>query len=90
MKTIQINNMNDLNRFINKYFDELDKKALESIIFNLIGVKSFFLFEPSKEVFLKTVNELLECKNNGTDTPLFLVEEDLMKKANGKNGTNLH
>ncbi|MFA6837943.1 MAG: hypothetical protein WCR12_03755 [Dysgonamonadaceae bacterium] len=82
--------MNDLNRFINKYFDELDKKALESIIFNLIGVKSFFLFEPSKEVFLKTVNELLECKNNGTDTPLFLVEEDLMKKANGKNGTNLH
>ena len=77
MKTIRINNMNDLNRFINKYFDELDKKALESIIFNLIGVKSFFLFEPSKEAFLKTVNELLECKNNGTDTPLFIVEEEL-------------
>ena len=77
MKTIQINNMNDLNRFINKYFDELDKKALEAIIFNLIGVKSFFLFTPTKEVFLKTVNELLECKNNGTDTPLFIVEEEL-------------
>ena len=77
MKTIQINNMNDLNRFINKYFDELDKKALESIIFNLIGVKSFFLFEPSKEAFLKTVNELLECRNNKTDTPLFIVEEEL-------------
>ncbi len=77
MKTIQINNMDELQIFINKYFDELDKKALESIIFNLIGVKSFFLFEPTKEVFLKTVNELLECKNNGTDTPLFLVEEEL-------------
>lgn len=72
--------MNDLNRFINKYFDELDKKALESIIFNLIGAKSFFLFEPSKEVFLKTVNELLECKNNGTDIPLFLIEKELRAK----------
>ena len=80
MKTIQINNMNDLNRFINKYFDELDKKALESIIFNLIGVRSFFLFEPSREVFLKTVNDLLECKNNGTDIPLFLVEDELRAK----------
>ena len=77
MKTIRINNMDELNRFINKYFDELDKKALESIIFNLIGVKSFFLFAPTKEVFLKTVGELLECKNNGTDTPLFIVEEEL-------------
>ena len=72
--------MGELNRFINKYFDELDKKALESIIFNLIGVKSFFLFEPSKEVFLKTVDDLLECKNNGTDIPLFLVEEELRAK----------
>ena len=80
MKTIQINNMDELNRFINKYFDELDKKALESIIFNLIGVKSFFLFSPTKEVFLKTVGELLECKNNGTDIPLFLVEEELRAK----------
>ena len=26
MKTIQINNMGLINRFINKYFDELDKK----------------------------------------------------------------
>ena len=77
MKTIRINNMDELQIFINKYFDELDKKALESIIFNLIGVKSFFLFAPTKEVFLKTVNELLECKNNGTDTPLFIVEEEL-------------
>ena len=42
-----------------------------------MGKKSFFLFEPSKEAFLKTVNELLECKNNGTDTPLFIVEEEL-------------
>ena len=82
--------MDELQIFINKYFDELDKKALESIIFNLIGAKSFFLFEPSKEVFLKTVNELLECKNSGTDTPLFIVEEDLRKKASGKNGTNWH
>lgn len=80
MKTIQINNMGELQNFINKYFDELDKKALESIIFNLIGVKSFFLFEPSKGVFLKTVGELLECKNNGTDIPLFLVEEELRAK----------
>ena len=77
MKTIQINNMDELQIFINKYFDELDKKALESIIFNLIGVKSFFLFDPTKEVFLKTVKELLECKNNGIDTPLFIVEEEL-------------
>ena len=77
MKTIQINNMGELQNFINKYFDELDKKALEAIIFNLIGVKSFFLFEPTKEVFLKTVGELLECKNNGTETPLFIVEEEL-------------
>ena len=77
MKTIQINNMDQLNRFINKYFDELDKKALESIIFNLIGVKSFFLFAPTKEVFLKTVNELLEYKNKGIETPLFIVEEKL-------------
>jgi hypothetical protein len=69
--------MDELNRFINKYFDELDKKALEAIIFNLIGVKSFFLFSPTKEAFLKTVNELLECKNNETDTPLFIVEEEL-------------
>lgn len=80
MKTIRINNMDELQIFINKYFDELDKKALESIIFNLIGAKSFFLFEPSKEVFLKTVNELLECKNNKTDTPLFIVEEELRAK----------
>ena len=77
MRTIKINNMGELHFFINKYFDELDKKALEAIIFNLIGVKSFFLFEPSKEVFLKTVNELLECRNNKTDTPLFIVEEEL-------------
>ena len=69
--------MDELQIFINKYFDELDKKALESIIFNLIGVKSFFLFDPPKEVFLKTVKELLECKNNGIDTPLFIVEEEL-------------
>ena len=80
MKTIQINNMDQLNRFINKYFDELDKKALEAIIFNLIGVKSFFLFEPTKEAFLKTVGELLECKNNETETTLFLVEEELRAK----------
>ena len=80
MKTIQINNMNDLNRFINKYFDELDKKALEAIIFNLIGVRSFFLFAPTKDVFLKTVNELFERKNNGTDIPLFLVEDELRAK----------
>ncbi|MFA7105326.1 MAG: hypothetical protein WC165_09355 [Dysgonamonadaceae bacterium] len=69
--------MGELQNFINKYFDEMDTKALEAIIFNLIGVKSFFLFEPSKEVFLKTVGELLECKNNGTDIPLFIVEEEL-------------
>jgi hypothetical protein len=80
--------MGELQNFINKYFDELDKKALEAIIFNLIGVKSFFLFEPTKEAFLKTVNELLECKNSGTDIPLFLVEKDLRKKANGENGEN--
>lgn len=80
MKTIQINNMGELQNFINKYFDELDKKALEAIIFNLIGVKSFFLFSPTKEAFLKTVNELLECKNNKTDIPLFLVGEDLRAK----------
>ena len=80
MKTIQINNMNDLNRFINKYFDKLDNSHLEAIIFNLIGAKSFFLFEPTKEAFLKTVGELLECKNNGTDTPLFIVEEELRAK----------
>ena len=78
--------MGELQIFINKYFDELDKKALEAIIFNLIGVKSFFLFEPSKEAFLKTVNELLECKNNETDTPLFIVEKDLRKKASGEIG----
>ena len=72
--------MGELQNFINKYFDEMDTKALEAIIFNLIGVKSFFLFEPSKEVFLKTVGELLECKNNETDTPLFLVEEELRAK----------
>ena len=69
--------MGELQNFINKYFDELDKKALEAIIFNLIGVKSFFLFSPTKEAFLKTVNELLECRNNKTDTPLFIVEEEL-------------
>ena len=69
--------MDELHDFINKYFDELDNKALEAIIFNLIGVKSFFLFAPTKEVFLKTVNELLECRNNKTDTPLFIVEEEL-------------
>lgn len=80
MKTIQINNMGELQIFINKYFDELDNKALEAIIFNLIGVKSFFLFAPTKEVFLKTVNELLECRNNKTDTPLFIVEEELRAK----------
>ena len=73
--------MGELQNFINKYFDELDKKALEAIIFNLIGVKSFFLFSPTKEAFLKTVNELLECKNNETDTPLFLVEEELRNKV---------
>ncbi len=88
MKTIQINNMGELQNFINKYFDELDKKALEAIIFNLIGVKSFFLFAPTKEVFLKTVGDLLECKNNGAGIPLFIVEEDLRKKASGKNGSN--
>ena len=77
MKTIQINNVDQLKEFINKYFDKLDNSHLEAIIFNLIGVKSFFLFEPSKEAFLKTVNELLECKNNGTETPLFIVEEEL-------------
>ena len=81
MKTIQINNMSELQNFINKYFDELDKKALEAIIFNLIGVKSFFLFEPTKEAFLKTVGELMECKNNETDIPLFLVEEELRSKV---------
>ncbi|MFA7103554.1 MAG: hypothetical protein WC165_00190 [Dysgonamonadaceae bacterium] len=80
MKAIRINNMGELQNFINKYFDELDKKALEAIIFNLIGVKSFFLFTPTKEAFLKTVNELLECKNNETDIPLFLVEEELRAK----------
>ena len=80
MKAIQINNMGELQFFINKYFDELDKKALEAIIFNLIGVKSFFLFAPTKEVFLKTVNDMLECKNNGTDIPLFLVEDELRAK----------
>lgn len=73
MKTIRINNMDELQIFINKYFDKLDNSHLEAIIFNLIGVKSFFLFEPTKEVFLKTVGELLECKNNGTETPLFLA-----------------
>lgn len=72
--------MGELQNFINKYFDELDKKALEAIIFNLIGVKSFFLFEPTKEVFLKTVDELLECKNNGAGIPLFIVEEELRAK----------
>jgi site-specific recombinase XerD len=86
MKTIQINNMSELQNFINKYFDELDNSHLEAIIFNLIGVKSFFLFSPTKEVFLKTVDDLLECKNNETEIPLFLVEEDLRKKANRKNG----
>ena len=77
MRTIQINNVDQLKEFINKYFDKLDNSHLEAIIFNLIGVKSFFLFAPTKEVFLKTVNELLECKNNETDTPLFIVEKDL-------------
>ena len=72
--------MNDLNRFINKYFDKLDNSHLEAIIFNLIGVKSFFLFEPSKEAFFKTVNELLECKNNGAGIPLFIDEEELRAK----------
>ena len=44
--------MGELQNFINKYFDELDNKShLEAIIFNLIGVKSFFLFEPTKEVY---------------------------------------
>ena len=82
MKTIRINNMGELQNFINKYFDELDKKALEAIIFNLIGVKSFFLFTPTKEVFLKTVDDLLECINNGAGIPLFLVGEDLRAKMN--------
>ena len=50
---MQINNMDQLKEFINKYFDRLDNSHLEAIIFNLIGVKSFFLFEPTKEVFLK-------------------------------------
>ena len=72
--------MGELQNFINKYFDELDNSHLEAIIFNLIGVKSFFLFEPTKEAFLKTVDDLLECKNNKTDTPLFLVEKDLREK----------
>ena len=72
--------MGELQNFINKYFDKLDKKALEAIIFNLIGTKSFFLFTPTKEVFLKTVGELLECKNNETETPLFLVGEELREK----------
>ena len=72
--------MDDLKSFTDKYFEKKKKKALESIIFNLIGVKSFFLFEPTKEVFLKTVGELLECKNNETDIPLFLVGEDLRAK----------
>ena len=80
MKTIQINNVDQLKEFINKYFDKLDNSHLEAIIFNLIGVKSFFLFSPTKEVFLKTVGELLECKNNETDTPLFIVEKDLRAK----------
>jgi hypothetical protein len=80
MKAIQINNMDELQNFINKYFDKLDNSHLEAIIFNLIGVKSFFLFEPTKEVFLKTVGELLECKNNETDTPLFIVGEELRAK----------
>jgi hypothetical protein len=80
MKTIRINNMDELQIFINKYFDKLDNSHLEAIIFNLIGVKSFFLFEPTKEAFLKTVGELLECKNNETETPLFLVEKDLREK----------
>jgi hypothetical protein len=83
MKAIQINNMGELQNFINKYFDKLDKKALEAIIFNLIGVKSFFLFTPTKEAFLKTVGELLECKNNETETPLFIVEEELREKMGG-------
>ena len=81
MKTIQINNVDQLKEFINKYFDKLDNSHLEAIIFNLIGTKSFFLFEPTKEAFLKTVNELLECKNNETETPLFIVEEDLRSKV---------
>lgn len=80
MKTIRINNMGELQKFINKYFDELDNSHLEAIIFNLIGVKSFFLFSPTKEVFLKTVGELLECKNNETDIPLFIVGEELRAK----------
>jgi len=49
--------MGELQFFINKYFDKLDNSHLEAIIFNLIGVKSFFLFEPTKEAFLKTVND---------------------------------
>ena len=80
MKTIQINNVDQLKEFINKYFDKLDNSHLEAIIFNLIGAKSFFLFEPTKEAFLKTVDDLLECKNNGADTPLFIVEEELRAK----------
>ena len=74
---MQINNMDQLKEFINKYFDRLDNSHLEAIIFNLIGVKSFFLFEPTKEVFLKTVNEFLEYKNKGIETPLFIFEEEL-------------
>ena len=31
--------MGELQNFINKYFDKLDKKALEAIIFNVIGTK---------------------------------------------------
>ncbi len=73
--------MDELQIFINKYFDKLDNSHLEAIIFNLIGVKSFFLFEPTKEVFLKTVDDLLECKNNETETPLFLVEKELRAKV---------
>ena len=80
MKTIQINNVDQLKEFINKYFDKLDNSHLEAIIFNLIGTKSFFLFTPTKEAFLKTVDDLLECKNNGADTPLFIVEEELRAK----------
>ncbi|HHU79714.1 MAG TPA: hypothetical protein GXZ35_00035 [Acholeplasmataceae bacterium] len=76
--------MGELQNFISKYFDELDNSHLEAIIFNLIGVKSFFLFTPTKEVFLKTVGELLECKNNGAGIPLFIVEEDLRAKMKGQ------
>ena len=62
MKTIRINNMDELQFLSINILMSWIIKHLNQLFFNLIGAKSFFLFEPSKEVFLKTVNELLECK----------------------------